>query len=216
MDSVYPLFLLVLGLSSAEFARSDSEHLHKPLFTVDDSDNSGTPVSDQSVPKWALKLMKEFKALKLKVGAIDEEQRRMQEEEHRLAKIERVQSKLHTAIQRSEAVAVAEKSRSNQIHSWRYNQPHTRHNRHRNGGLNVANDTTTLTKSCPQIRTGPKMFLDPVFFSIGYYVDISIADDTGRKVRVGHTASQLFDLHSTMYLTDMNGQVGIMDCLDLV
>ena len=51
------------------------------------------------------------------------------------------------------------------------------------------------------------IYLEPVYFSFGYYVDISILDDTGRKVRVGHIKAALFDLHSKMYLTDVNGQV---------
>lgn len=193
------LFRVLLVFSLMKFVSSAETEIDAGL----DADFSHL----KSAPPWALKLINGFKALESKVQVIDEEQKRMHAEERDLAASQKTQSKLQAAIERSEKVAGDEKTSYKKIQRWRHHQVQHRHNRHRDGGLDSLNRTTALSTSCPRIRTGKTVFVNPVLFSVGYYVDVSIASEPGPKIRVGHMKSLLFDLHSTMYLTDVHGQV---------
>jgi hypothetical protein len=175
-------------------------------------DALGAKVSDgvAQIPPWAIKLQQGFKVLKTEVKGVMEEQQRLNEQQQRIADSQTMQAKLDKAIERSALITQEETSKSAIVQRWQHHETQHRHMRHRTGEPalhDASNYTNGASSSCPKLRTGHVIYLEPAYFSFGYYVDISILDDTGRKVRVGHVNAAVFNWHSKLYLTDANGKV---------
>jgi hypothetical protein len=200
------MILFAICLETTKQAQAQSE------FGIKSLGPKAPEIADESsdIPPWGLKLQQRFNALKTEVDGVMKEQQRLNEQQQRLADSETMQAKMEKAIERSAHLSEEERSKSASVKKWQNHESQRRHSRHRTGEPalhDLSNHTTGTVSSCPNLRMGHVIFLEPRFFTFGYYVDISILDVIGRKVRVGHVQAAMFNWHSKLYLTDVNGQV---------